>query len=218
MFDPIDPIWWRAVMEVFMMDDRGKDCHPPCPGSDGHGKRHSSFRMHDPKVVFHALALQEGDCVADIGCGPGEYAIEAARIVGMSGIVYALDRSQPLITGLSKEAESRKFTNIKAITHDITDPLPIEDGCVDVCLLSTVLHVFDLAKEAESLFSEVRRVLKSGGRVAIIECKKEDQPFGPPKHMRLSPEDVERSIIEYGFMTVGLVDLGYHYMIQFKAV
>jgi ubiquinone/menaquinone biosynthesis C-methylase UbiE len=205
-------------MEVFLIvSDSREGFHRPCQGRDERGKRHSSFRMHDPEVVFHALALREGHCVADMGCGPGEYAIEAAQIVGTSGMVYALDRSQPLIAGLSKEAGSRGLTNVKAIKHDICDPLPIEDGCVDVCLLSTVLHVFDLAKVAESLFGEVRRVLKSDGRVAIIECKKEDQPFGPPKHMRLSPEDVERSIIQYGFKTVGLVDLGYNYIIQFEA-
>lgn len=45
----------------------------------GHGRGPSSFRMHDPRKVFNALALERGDVFLDLGCGPGEYAMEAAR-------------------------------------------------------------------------------------------------------------------------------------------
>jgi hypothetical protein len=57
--------------------------------------------------------------------------------------------------------------------------------------------------------------LKPGGRLAIIECKKEEQPFGPTFPIRLSPEELESSIARYGFERPELVDLGYNYMIIF---
>ncbi len=176
----------------------------------------SSFWMHDPEVVFNELKLKEGDCLLDLGCGPGDYTLEASRIIGNSGAVYAMDKWQYLVDSLIEEADSQGLTNIRAMVSDITGPLPFEDGCIDVCLLSTVLHIFNLSKVEKTIFNEIRRVLKPGGRVAIIECKKEEQPFGPPKHMRLSPDDIEDSIQKYGFEKLSFSDLGYNYMIQFN--
>ena len=102
------------------------------------------------------------------------------------------------------------------MTADIAAaPLPIEGDSIDVCFVATVLHALDLAKDGDTLFNEIRRVLKPGGRVVIIECKKEDMLFGPPLHMRLSTEELEDSMTPYGFERTSLVDLGYNYMIQF---
>ncbi len=172
--------------------------------------------MHDPEIVFNDLKLKEGDSFLDLGCGPGDYALEASRIVGSCGAVYALDKGQYLVDRLIEEADAQGLKNIKAMVCDITGLLPIEDGCIDVCLLSTVLHIFHLHEIEEPLFSEIRRVVKPHGRVSIIECKKEEQIFGPPKHMRLSPGDIEDSIQKYGFETLRFTDLGYNYMIQFS--
>jgi ubiquinone/menaquinone biosynthesis C-methylase UbiE len=171
--------------------------------------------MHAPDLVFNEISLKEGNNILDLGCGPGDYSIEASRTVGSSGAVYALDKWQYLLDDLIKEADAQGLKNIRAMVSDITGTLPVEAGCIDICLLFTVLHIFDLSKVEKTIFNEIRRVLKPCGRLAIIECKKEEQPFGPPKHMRLSPEDIEDSIQQYGFRRLGLTDLGYNYMIQF---
>lgn len=184
-------------------------------GRHGHRGGSSSYWMHDPEVVFGELALKEGDRFLDMGCGPGDYALRGARIVGNSGAVYALDTRQSMVDGLREKADSQGLKNIRAIVSDITGPLPIEDRCIDACLLSTVLHIFNLPEIERTIFNEIGRVLKPGGRVAVIECKKEKQPFGPPMHMRLSPGDIRESIQKFGFKKLNFCDLGYNYMIQF---
>lgn len=184
-------------------------------GRRGHRGGSSSFWMHDPEVVFGELALKEGDCFLDMGCGPGDYALRASRIVGNSGAIYALDKQQYLLDVLTEKADCQGLWNIRAMVSDITGPLPIKDGCIDVCLLSTVLHIFNLAEVKKNLFNEIRRVLKPCGRVAIIDCKKEEQRFGPPIQMRLSPEEIEESIQKFGFKKWRFCDLGFNYMIQF---
>lgn len=171
--------------------------------------------MHDTDLVFDALSLNEGDSFLDMGCGPGDYSIWASEMVGDSGIVYALDRWQDVIDDLAEKARSRGLKNIRAIVSDITEHLLVEDESVDLCFISTVLHSLDHADLETSLFGEIRRVLSPGGRLAVIECKKEEQPFGPPMSMRLSPEEIESSIMRYGFEKVRLVDLGFNYMIIF---
>lgn len=182
------------------------------------GRRHgkSSYHMHDPQHVFRELKLKEGDHFLDLGCGRGDYALHASGIVGDSGRVYALDKSKALVDGLTERADSEGVNNLFNVVSDITSPLPIDDNSVDVCFMATVLHIIGLAKDGKALFGEIYRVLKTDGQLAIINCKKEVQPFGPPLYMRLSPAEVEDTLKQHGFEKTSLVDFGYNYMINFQ--
>lgn len=190
------------------------ECFPRHHRQMEHQRGPSSFAMHDPELVFGALKLKAGDVFLDLGCGSGDYALYASKLVGDSGIVYALDVWEEVIAGLNEEADAQGLKNIKTVVSNITRQLPLEDHSIDVCLIATVLHTMD-AVENRGLFWEIRRVLKPNGRMAIIECKKKDLPFGPPLAMRLSPEELEELIAPSGFEKVDFVDLGYNYLIQF---
>ncbi len=196
--------------------NNSRECKQESGCGSGGRRGPSSFWMHDPEVVFCEIGLRSGEAFLDLGSGPGDYAIYAAKIVGDSGIVYALDKWQYLVDGLKEKADSQGLKNIKTIISDITVPLPLKDHCVDVCFLSTVLHTLDINKAMKPLLGEVQRVLKPTGRLAIIECKKEDASFGPPKHVRLSPEEIEGLTTSCGFKRTGFTDLGYNYLIQFE--
>jgi tRNA-Thr(GGU) m(6)t(6)A37 methyltransferase TsaA len=117
---------------------------------------------------------------------------------------------------LKEKIVSDGLKNIRAEVCDISGPLPVKDSSVDICFISTVLHSLNLTDIEKTLFCEIERVLKPSGRVAIIECKKEAQPFGPPIDMRISPEELEGTITQYGFERISQSDLGYNYLIQFK--
>ena len=182
-----------------------------------HSRGPSSFGMHDSARVFREIQLKEGECFLDLGCGAGDYAVYAANIVGESGRIYALDRWEPTIDGLTKEADLQGLKNVTAMRADITDVFPLEDRCVDVCFLATVLHTFHPLQDERSLFSEISRVVKPAGQVAIIECHKERRGFGPPEHMRLSPEELEDILKPYGFEAIGTLDLGNNYLSRFQA-
>lgn len=199
--------------------DCDKRCqHEHLMGNNRPGPRRrgpSSFFMHDPELVFHELKLKEGDSFLDLGCGVGDYSLYASKIVGGSGEIYALDIREELIDSLAEEAALQRLENIRTMVSDIDSPLPVADNYIDICFIATVLHLFDLDKDGKTLFKEIRRVLKPSGRLAIIECKKEDSPFGPPMHMRNAPGEVEAAIIPYGFEKLNYIDLGYNYMIQF---
>lgn len=181
----------------------------------GSGRGPSSFWMHDSEAVFEALALKPGEIFIDLGCGPGDYAMAAAENVGPSGKVFAFDKWQPQIDGLKDEGASRGLDNIQAMTADITGTLPIDDHSVDCCMLSTVLHIFQLPVAEKTIFREIGRILKPSGRLAIIECKKEEQPFGPPLEMRISPEELTASLTPLGYRRIDYRDLGHTYLVQF---
>ncbi len=78
----------------------------------------------------------------------------------------------------------------------------------------TVLH--DLLREGsgEVAMGEIKRVLKPGGRLSIIEFKKVEDGPGPPLNVRLSPEETEKVIAPFGFVQEQITDVGpFHYLL-----
>jgi len=193
------------------------NAHHDHGGADKQKRGISSYEMHDSELAFNEMNLKSGDRFLDLGCGAGDYSIRACEIVGKTGMVYALDRWEEVAAIVAEKAAAKKFGNVKAMVCNISGSLPIEDNSVDVCLMANVLHGFKLATDGEALFGKIRRVLKPGGRVAIIEFKKEETSFGPPVHIRISPEDIEKAITQHGFEPAGRADLGCNYLAQFIA-
>ncbi len=188
-----------------------------CPPKDSHssGKGPTSFWMQDPNQVFYELALEPGMHFLDMGCGRGEYSLEAAKRVGPEGMVTAVDISSSSIRHLDEASMAIGINNIRAMTADITRFIPVQDQSIDVCLLSTVLHIPSVSQNLESIYKETQRILTPHGRFIIIECKKEEWDFGPPKEMKWSIEEVRLSIEPFGFEEIRAEEFEYNYCIQF---
>lgn len=189
-----------------------------CRENFGHkGQGPSSYWMQEPEQVFESLDICPGQHILDIGCGAGDYTFQAARLVGPSGLVIALDHWPPIVTALEASASAAGLSQVQCFSADIREPpLPVQDNSIDLCMAFTVLHIFGQDRHKQALFRETARVLKSQGHLAVIECKKEKMSFGPPVHMRLSPEEVEATAMECGFQKIAYIDLGYNYLILFS--
>ncbi len=87
---------------------------------------------------------------------------------------------------------------------------------VSVCLLFTVLHAMGLSVLETQFGKELHRILRAGSKVAILELKKEEQPFGPPLSQRLAPDQVETAFARQGFTRTSLTDLGFTYLMQLQ--
>lgn len=205
--------------EMIRLTDNSK-----CGGAYAHGHRKcagkgpTSFHMQSPQLVFDRLMLKNGATFLDLGCGAGDYSLFAAKIVGKAGKVYSVDISRDNVDRLCRAASDIHIGNVFAECGNITNTLNYESDSIDVCLISTVLHIFGLTSGAERMFREIRRVLKPEGRLSIIECKKEPMSFGPPMEMRLSPEELRAVVEPIGFEVLDYTDLGVNYMIMFKPV
>lgn len=181
----------------------------------GAGK--SSFGLIDAEALFKELNLRKGSTFLDVACGRGAYCLKASAIVGSTGTVYAVDLWQEGIEELRARAVEEKALNIKAFVSDAGRQIPLADQAVDTCLMATVLHDFVDDHISEEVLREVVRVLKPGGRLAIVEFKKIEGPPGPPIHIRLSPEEVAAILVPYGFRQERLTDVGpYNYLILFR--
>jgi len=103
-------------------------------------------------VVFAAVAEQEPREVLEVGCGRGELAERMSR--ELAARVVALDQSARMV-------ELTAARGIEAIVGDVVK-LPFEDGRFDCAVAAWMLyHATDLDQALE----ELRRVLKSGGRL-----------------------------------------------------
>jgi SAM-dependent methyltransferase len=119
-----------------------------------------------------------GGVLLDVGCATGHFSLAAAERVDQ---VIAFDIHEPSLAALRRQAPP----NLRAYTHDANSPWPLEDGSIDTCVLSNVMHGFVINQEAEAVIGEIARVLKAGGRLLIVEFKADQDEPGPPPDVRL---------------------------------
>ena len=181
----------------------------------GAGK--SSFDLIDTEKFFQELDLQKGISFLDVASGRGTYSLAVSDIIGSQGSVFAVDLWAEGIDMLKTAAQERGIANITAFVSDVGRRIPVEDQSIDVCLMSTVLHDFVDDRIDRGVLNEIVRVVKPTGRLAVMEFKKIDGPPGPPKHIRLSPEEVADMLDPYGFKKERSADVGpYNYLILLK--
>lgn len=164
-----------------------------------------------PDEVIQALKLQNGQVVADIGAGSGYFTLRLARVVGPKGMVFALDTEEGMLDYLRQRLAKEEIPNAKTILVPPHDPLLIDDS-LDLAFLCNVYHHIE---DRQVYLRKLRKALKPDGRLAIVDFyKKEDIPVGPPMHMRLSEETVQKELQEAGLkVTEKLTFLPYQYIL-----
>lgn len=115
--------------------------------------------------VIHQARLKAGDQVVDLGCGFGFLSLEAARLVGSEGMVYAVDQSLEALQVLEGRARERGLRNLRVLNADVTR-LPLPDERFDAVMARSVLSYVPERKKA---LMESFRVLRPGGRISLCE-------------------------------------------------
>jgi ubiquinone/menaquinone biosynthesis C-methylase UbiE len=164
----------------------------------------------DPQRIFTRFGLSKGMRVADVGAGTGFFAIPAARIVGPAGKVYAVDLVPEMLEELQAKLAREPVPNLQAV-RSTEDRIPLADGSVDFAFLACVLHELD----GPGTLLECRRILTPGGRLGIVDWKKEEMEFGPPVAHRLDEDEARSVLRDAGFHPVKTFEGGrYHYGIE----
>lgn len=123
-----------------------------------------------PDTAVAALDLKPGMTVADIGAGSGYMTVRMAKLVGPEGKVYAEDIQPQMIDILKRRLDRERVSNVVPVLGAIDDPkLPAE--AIDLMLLVDVYHEFS---EPVKMLAGMRAALKPGGRLVLLEYRKED--------------------------------------------
>jgi SAM-dependent methyltransferase len=115
--------------------------------------------------VMDLLKIKEGSNVADIGAGSGWFSVRAARRVGASGTVYAVDINRDYLNYIDERAKKESLPNIRTILGREDDPLLPADS-VDAVLILKTYH--EIAKPLR-LMRLLRKSLRAGALVGIID-------------------------------------------------
>lgn len=146
-------------------------------------------------LLLANLGLKPGDVVCDMGCGNGFYSLQIARMIGDEGRVIGVDVQPEMLKLLRNRMEEREVDNVTPVLGSYHDPR-LPDASCDLILLVDVYHEFSYP---ELMLTAMRKALKPGGRIALVEYREED-PDVPIKPLhKMSKKQILKEYTPNGF-------------------
>jgi len=139
--------------------------------------------LRPQELLMKVVKITNGNTCVDFGSGTGMFALPMAELVGSKGRIYAIDKSVEMLAYIRAKDPPMNLTLI----HGDVERTGLNSQIADICLLSSVLHEI---KEPGNLIAEASRLLKSGGRLVIVEWKADLDSPGPPRKRRISKEQI----------------------------
>ncbi len=170
----------------------------------------------DPARNIEVLELSPGMKVIDVGAGSGFYALLAARKVGESGTVYAVDIQEGMLSRLKSEAARQRIHTIQTITADLEaeGSLPLSDASTDAAIISNTLF---LIEKKDTAVEETMRVLKPKSKILVIDWKDSYGGIGPPPSDVITTSKAIALFAKHGARLLQEFDAGdHHYGLLFQ--
>ena len=167
-----------------------------------------------PEQIMDHLRIGEGSVVADLGAGGGWFTIRLARRVGPNGRVYAQDIQPEMIGSIRRRVERENLTGrVEVVLGTPLDPKLPEP--VDVAL---IVDAYAEMGDPVTLLRNVRKSLKPGGRIGIVEYNKNGHGPGRPMEERVDAETIIRDAGAAGLRLASRGNfLRYQYLLMFVA-
>ena len=156
-----------------------------------------------PEELLDVLGIKKGDVVADIGAGPGFFSLRAARHVGSTGKVFAVDVQQEMMDGLRRMAQKSGLENIVPILGSAGDP-KLPANSVDEVLIIIAYHEFSHPAE---MMHHIYTAMKPGAQMLIVEYKAEDPNSRVSPAHKMRATDILREISGFGFRLDKVIDM-----------
>jgi arsenite methyltransferase len=167
-----------------------------------------------PDEVIAALDLKPGETLADIGAGSGYFSFRFARKVGDTGRVYAVDINSDMILHMNRYIRDKKVKNVTTILSAPDDPL-LQDASINRFFICNTWHHVQNRPQYMAL---MKKMLKPGGQIIIVDYKKKQLPVGPPPEMKMAKKEVIAEMESGGFKLAKEHDfLPYQYFLVFTS-
>lgn len=152
----------------------------------------------EPKKILENIGIVPGSKIADFGCGVGYFVIDAAKMTGSDGKVFAIDIDRKILDVVKTKAIESGLRNIYGIKADLEKPMStgLEDESIDLALMINILYMID---KKEEVLKEAYRVLKSGGKLAIMEWSEKGEASLLERSEAVSTREINEFARKLGF-------------------
>jgi ubiquinone/menaquinone biosynthesis C-methylase UbiE len=159
---------------------------------------------NERSLTARALRLKPGDLVLDVACGPGNFTSAFARAVAPTGLATGIDLSEPM---LERARSDNAHPRAAYVLGDATN-LPFPDASFDAVNCYAALY---LIPEPYAAFDEMVRVVRPGGRIAIMTSRSSPHAWVRPVQARalavsglraFAPEDFPGRLRAAGFIEI----------------
>jgi SAM-dependent methyltransferase len=154
-----------------------------------------------PDLALDALAITPGLTVADIGAGSGYMTVRLAKRVGAAGHVFAEDIQPQMIEMLRARLAREQVKNVTTVLGAIDDP-KLPPASIELAILVDVYHEFS---EPVRMLAGLRAAIKPGGRLVLLEYRKEDPSVPIRFEHKMSVAEAKAEVEASGF-TLTTVD------------
>jgi len=139
----------------------------------------------DPDKILRTFGLDRGvKDIVEFGCGYGTFTLAAAKLA--TNTVHALDIEPEMVETVREKCRQAGIDNVRAVVRDfVAQGTGLPSDSVDAALLFNILH----HEEPVALMEEAFRILKAGGRLAVVHWNYDPTtPRGPAMEIRPRPE------------------------------
>lgn len=167
--------------------------------------------------VLRRVGVSPGMQVGDFGCGAlGHFTLVAGQMASDEGVVYAVDILKSVLSGVAERARVRKLDNVKMVWTN----LEVYGACKEIGEASLdmgfLINILFLTKEDTEVIKETMRMIKPGGKLLVIDWKREGAPFGPPMEKRVNEENIKQVAGSLGLKLTEEFEAGtYHFGLIF---
>jgi len=148
-----------------------------------------------PNIALNVLKVPRGASVADIGAGSGFITERLSARVGPTGRVFANDLQPQMLQILGRRLAQRNITNVTLVQGTIDDP-KLDAASVDLEIMVDVYHELS---QPQAMLRRLRAALKPGGRLVLLEYRKEDPTIPIKFEHKMSVAEAKMELEAEGF-------------------
>lgn len=168
-----------------------------------------------PEELLREIPVEPRMTVADFGCGNGHYSVAAGVMIGPKGQVFSIDIVEDRLSQTLTMARMVGLRNLSTRQCDLEKlgACPLADSSCDLVIIASLFHD---VKERDNIVREAYRILRTGGKVLVVEWKPESQ-FGPVPAVRIPEAEMRKFLEKFSLRPVRSLDAGsFHYALLYE--
>ena len=163
----------------------------------------------NPDLIWEKAALKDPSILIDIGAGTGFFALRFSEKM-KRGKVYACDISDEMLSWMEDNLPPESKGRVIPVKMEESS-VPLSDDMADLVYMINLHHELE---QPQKVLREALRLLRRGGKLLIIDWKKEQTPEGPPVEIRVTKKTIESQMRRSGFANFNAYPiLPYHHFL-----